>query len=32
MSTSGISSVRAGIIAATTAGNNFHENVVLAKV
>jgi sulfite reductase (NADPH) hemoprotein beta-component len=24
--------VRAGIVAATTAGNNFHENVVLAKV
>ena len=24
--------VRAGIVAATTAGNNFHENVLLAKV
>ena len=24
--------MRAGIVAATTAGNNFHENVVLAKV
>jgi sulfite reductase (NADPH) hemoprotein beta-component len=24
--------VRAGIVNATTAGNNFHDNIVLAKV